>query len=462
MFIGEVLFVNEGIVSKLHQKHKDKETPPLLAFPWFGAQFLSHAFLALERDRRFTHITRFLNLADLAPHVSGTGYTFFVPVDSAFEMLGLDKMPDNYLSTGDGLQMLLNHFVKGRLYDRDLKDGIALQTLGNQTIYIKRDDVRSLVNNATIVESEIFVYNLGTMFYINRLLFAENLSLPLTPSMETTAKYEFTTNSEVETIPHEIFENNGKSPDVLLSDADVTDMSVEFPAETTIGGASSGELPSGQLSPSSASSNEASSSKAFFGKALSGKALFDNLSHDNSSYDNSSHDNSPKDNSSHDNSSSGNLSSNKSSSDKPASNKSSLDKPSLDKPFFDNPSFDKSSSDNSSFDKSPLNNSSFDKSSLNKSSFDKSSFDKSSSDKSSLDKSSSGIATLGETSSIEKNSVTTNSIETSSVRTSFETTTAKTTVDASAVQPTSGEIFSVNTSSVITSSIEMTQNTTVQ
>lgn len=138
MFIGEVLFVSESVVSKLHQQHKDKETPPLLAFPWFGAQFLSHAFLALERDKRFSHVTRFLNLADLAPHVSGAGYTFFVPTDTAFEELGLDKMPDNYLSNGDGLQILLNHFVKGRLYDKDLVDGTKLSTLGNKTISVKR------------------------------------------------------------------------------------------------------------------------------------------------------------------------------------------------------------------------------------------------------------------------------------------------------------------------------------
>lgn len=138
MFISEVLFVSESVVSRLHQQHRDKETPPLLAFPWFGAQFLSHAFLALERDRRFTHITRFLNLADLAPHVSGTGYTFFVPTDTAFEEIGLDKMPDNYLSTGDGLEILLNHFVKGRLYDRDLKDNLKLLSLGNKIVDIGR------------------------------------------------------------------------------------------------------------------------------------------------------------------------------------------------------------------------------------------------------------------------------------------------------------------------------------
>lgn len=58
--ISDVLFVSEAVVSKLHQMHKDKETPPLLAFPWFGAQFLSHSFLALERDSRFTQITRWV------------------------------------------------------------------------------------------------------------------------------------------------------------------------------------------------------------------------------------------------------------------------------------------------------------------------------------------------------------------------------------------------------------------
>lgn len=81
MFVSEVLFVNETVVQQLHQKHRDKETPPLLAFPWFGAQFLSHAFLALERSPRFTHITRFLNMADLAPHIAGAGGYYFYLLD---------------------------------------------------------------------------------------------------------------------------------------------------------------------------------------------------------------------------------------------------------------------------------------------------------------------------------------------------------------------------------------------
>jgi hypothetical protein len=91
--ISEVLFVSEAIVSRLHQMNKDKESrcaqgfkikikinkiifvlsaPPLLAFPWFGAQFLSHSFLALELDNRFKHATRSVkstNRMNVRPYV---------------------------------------------------------------------------------------------------------------------------------------------------------------------------------------------------------------------------------------------------------------------------------------------------------------------------------------------------------------------------------------------------------
>uniref|UniRef100_T1PD03 Fasciclin n=1 Tax=Musca domestica TaxID=7370 RepID=T1PD03_MUSDO len=175
--ITEVLFVSEAVVSKLHQMHKDKETPPLLAFPWFGAQFLSHSFLALERDPRFTQITRFLNNAEIAPHVSGANYTFFVPDDKAFERLGFDKLSDDVMASQRGVKMLLNHFVKGRLYNRDLKDNEVFETIGGGHIKITRNPGSNAtsVNNAKIIESEVFVYNLGTMFYIDDILYSHLL-----------------------------------------------------------------------------------------------------------------------------------------------------------------------------------------------------------------------------------------------------------------------------------------------
>ncbi|GLH16155.1 Transforming growth factor-beta-induced protein ig-h3-like Protein [Gryllus bimaculatus] len=220
MFIGEVLFVNEGVVQRLHQENRDKETPPLLAFPWFGSQFLSHAFLALEENPQFTQITRFVNLADLAPHITGAEYTFFVPTDQAFRRLGLDSMPNNYLSSGEGFQVLLNHFVKGRLYKRDFTDGKILHTLGNKTIHIRRHGDNITVNDANIIESEVFVYNLGTMYYIDHVLFITRDDLPSPNDFSSTESSVISTTelSEVERVPSELTEENGTLPDILLDD----------------------------------------------------------------------------------------------------------------------------------------------------------------------------------------------------------------------------------------------------
>lgn len=40
---------------------------------------------------------RYLNNAEIAPHISGANYTFFVPDDKAFEKLGYDKLSDEIL-----------------------------------------------------------------------------------------------------------------------------------------------------------------------------------------------------------------------------------------------------------------------------------------------------------------------------------------------------------------------------
>lgn len=208
LLISEVLFVNEDVVARLHENNRDKETPPLLAFPWIGAQFLSHAFLALEEaGKGFRHATRFLGKADLAPHVPGAGYTFFVPTDEAFEKLGLDSARDGYLATGAGLQLLLNHFVDKRLYARDLQDGSSFATLGNRTLTISRKQGAIYINKAKVVKSEVFVYNLGTMFYIDSVLFSEE-GIPSLDHQDSTSTgpSQITTHipDEVETLPVEL------------------------------------------------------------------------------------------------------------------------------------------------------------------------------------------------------------------------------------------------------------------
>ncbi|XP_058450972.1 uncharacterized protein LOC131430227 [Malaya genurostris] len=250
--ISEVLFVSEAVVSRLHQMHKDKETPPLLAFPWFGAQFLSHSFLALERDNRFTQITRFLNTAEIAQYISGANYTFFVPTDEAFERYSFDILPDNVLASEKGIKLLLNHFIKGRLYDRDLRDGEVMDTIGGLPVKIHRNfDNNVTVNNAKIIESEVFVYNLGTMFYVNDVLYPDILkdevavitemknpdknippddtgdvyttegNQPDRRSSSTTHRTYFTTSADVEIVPLEITEQSGNDDDFLLQDDEI-------------------------------------------------------------------------------------------------------------------------------------------------------------------------------------------------------------------------------------------------
>uniref|UniRef100_T1HD74 FAS1 domain-containing protein n=1 Tax=Rhodnius prolixus TaxID=13249 RepID=T1HD74_RHOPR len=217
MFVSEVLFVDDTVVGRLHEEHRDKETPPLLAFPWFGSQFLSHAFLSIESDKRFMHITRFLNVADLVPHIPGAGYTFFVPTDEAFKKLGLQNAPDNLLSNKEGLLVLLSHFVKGRLYDRDIKNNTTLTSLSNRTLHITRGPgTNGTVEGANIIEKEVFVYNLGTMFYVDSVIFGTEIPEPVT---ETTTAVVPPTTTLRDT---ELTVESGTYPDALLDDTIAT------------------------------------------------------------------------------------------------------------------------------------------------------------------------------------------------------------------------------------------------
>lgn len=126
--------------------------------------------------------------------------------------------------------MLLNHFVKGRLYDRDLKDHEVFETLGGEAVKIQRLFRNVTVNNANIIETEIFVYNLGTMFYIDDILYSDILKDEIPPIRErTTASsfypnqndYKYSTAPDVETVPSEYIETSGNDDDFLLQDDEI-------------------------------------------------------------------------------------------------------------------------------------------------------------------------------------------------------------------------------------------------
>ena len=67
------------------------------------------------------------------------------------------------------------------MYVRDLRPGSIFETVGGKPLTITKDsDDHILVNRAKIVESEIFVYNLGTMFYVDDVLYPETLKSEVT------------------------------------------------------------------------------------------------------------------------------------------------------------------------------------------------------------------------------------------------------------------------------------------
>lgn len=156
-----------------------------------------------------------------------------MPTDAAFEKLGFDILPDDILGSEMGVKMLLNHFVKGRLYDRDLQNEIAFETIGGETLKISRRGSNVTVNQANIIESEVFVYNLGTMFYIDDVLYSNYLlgNPPLTttttpaatttattPRGSTTMASKGSTAADAELVPKGITEQDD---DFLLDDDEI-------------------------------------------------------------------------------------------------------------------------------------------------------------------------------------------------------------------------------------------------
>lgn len=83
-------------------------------------------------------LIRFLNNAEIAPYVPGANYTFFVPIDDAFNKHGLGRLTEDDMSSETAIKFLLNHFIKGRLYDRNLKHDEVFESIGGTGLKIQR------------------------------------------------------------------------------------------------------------------------------------------------------------------------------------------------------------------------------------------------------------------------------------------------------------------------------------
>jgi len=132
--------------------------------------------------------------------------------------------------------MLLNHFVKGRLYNRDLRDNEVFETIGGGHIKITRNPGSNYtsVNNAQITESEVFVYNLGTMYYLDDILYSHMLRDFVSKSTKTRSNRHGSDSgggsrstsrpSDVEIVPNEFEgEHNGGDYAIHGDDEDFED-----------------------------------------------------------------------------------------------------------------------------------------------------------------------------------------------------------------------------------------------
>lgn len=84
-----------------------------------------------------------------------------MPVDKAFERHGFDLLSDDVLASDQGVKMLLNHFVRGRLYDRDLRHDEVFETIGGNAIRIQRHTN----------EGKFFFNRIGRKFIIYLIFF---------------------------------------------------------------------------------------------------------------------------------------------------------------------------------------------------------------------------------------------------------------------------------------------------
>eukprot|EP00095_Tigriopus_kingsejongensis_P006427 maker-scaffold469_size162558-snap-gene-0.30 protein:Tk06427 transcript:maker-scaffold469_size162558-snap-gene-0.30-mRNA-1 annotation:"hypothetical protein DAPPUDRAFT_309902" len=189
LFINELLFVDDAKVSELENEYGYLETGPLIIEPWPESQFLSHVYELISKREEYTYMTEYLNktpeIGDFAPPTETKnledGYTFFVPRDDAFWRLFVQDAtaPDPFtLDDEFRLETLKHHLVKGRLFAHSMKVGHEIETMSGKimTVIKKTGENITLSDGKQEIQAmgkERYVYNLGTMFYLDRVPFTE-------------------------------------------------------------------------------------------------------------------------------------------------------------------------------------------------------------------------------------------------------------------------------------------------
>lgn len=118
----------------------------------------------------FKTLVAALEKAELVDTLKGKGpYTVFAPTDEAFAKLlkQLDITAEQLLERDDLKDILLYHVVPGKVFSKDLKDGMKLKTAEGSEVKISLDPVR--VNDAKVVKPDIAASN-GVIHVIDKVL----------------------------------------------------------------------------------------------------------------------------------------------------------------------------------------------------------------------------------------------------------------------------------------------------
>jgi len=189
IFLEKVLFVNSSIVKQLNKKYRYLESGPLVTYPWFRSQFLSHAFRILEGKPEYSQMTGYMNetssLGQYAPAYYDSdrskGYTLFVPSNAAFSSIltGIPpKMDPLEQNESFRLEMLLGHLVAGRHFAVGLVNNVHLTTLSEKMLTVHTNHSGTWLHDghrfSKLIDNEIYVYNLGTIIPIDSVLFVDS------------------------------------------------------------------------------------------------------------------------------------------------------------------------------------------------------------------------------------------------------------------------------------------------
>lgn len=118
----------------------------------------------------FKTLVAALEKAELVDTLKGKGpYTIFAPTDEAFAKLlkQLNITAEQLLERDDLKDILLYHVVPGKVFSKDLKDGMKLKTAEGSEVKISLDPVR--VNDAKVVKPDIAASN-GVIHVIDKVL----------------------------------------------------------------------------------------------------------------------------------------------------------------------------------------------------------------------------------------------------------------------------------------------------